>query len=448
MPDRRRASQRYHRLDRAVPRLLLIAWSSAAVAAVVDVLAFLLLDSVAFSTYLLFFVLIELLLTVVAQPAALAATRSVAPLAVARASTVRLASAVLAVRSLWRVLWGRTVVALLAAGTLAVLFRYVDVPVVLTLGLAAAVFVARGRLEVDGGIVAGLLCPASALAIASLLPRVVTAAFFFAFLDLPAVSPALLYVVHLAGAAVALIAARYLLFRLAPAANAPAGVAVVAPASWASLRYWSAAAIADRALDALPLVGVLVWVDPAAAAAYALARRLAGVIDAGLIAHVVTRPAAAAGFASSVTAASRSDSTAPVLPGVARDALWFTLVPALVLAGPVVAAARPVGEVLGVPGVLFSQLVRLFVVFRILVVAAGPGAELLELGGHERTRVRLAVSWASIGVSAALLAAYYSVVVFAAVAACAARFALEAGQSRAVVTRLGIDPTVLAYLRS
>ena len=439
---------RYRRLGRAVPRLLLIAWSTALVDVLLDALAFLILAPEAFTAYLAVLVLVELLLTVVAQPAALAATRSVAPLAIGGASTVRLAAAALAVRTLWRVLRFRTVVLVLGLAAASVALRAVDFAPFVTLAVVCAAFVARGRLAVDTGLIAGLLCPTAALSIASLLPAGWALLFFIALLDRASVSPSVLYLVHLIAVGLALAAARYLLFRLSPATNVPSSVARVAPASWSSLRSWSLAAVADRALDALPLVAVLLWADPAAAAAYTLARRVAGVIDTGLIAHVVVRPAAA-GVLRSIDLESRTPAAASrELPSVARDALWWTLVVALVLAGPVVASASPIAERLGVPALLFAYVVRVFVVFRLVVVAAGPGAEVLELAGHERVRGRLALAWCSIGVAGALLCAYYSLVVAAAMVACVASAALECSQSRVAWSRVGVDPTVLSYLRS
>ena len=234
----------------------------------------------------------------------------------------------------------------------------------------------------------------------------------------------MLYVVHLVAAGASrLLQPWYLLFRLAPAANVPAGVAVVAPARWVSLpllercrdrRSGARCRTAGRrsrlgGSRRLPLPMRLLVV-------FAAVDRCRSYRPTSS-----TRPAAAAGFAVAPTGApARSESPIPVLPGVARDALWFTLVPALMLGGP--SFQRPVRLPRFSVCLLSSSASSSACSLSFRILGCRPLSPGCRGSRARRSRAQPAFVSRSRGrrsvISAALLAAYYSAVRFRSRACC------------------------------
>ena len=194
---------------------------------------------------------------------------------------------------------------------------------------------------------------------------------------------------------------------------------------------------ADRSLDVVPLLFVLLLADPLSAAAYAIARRVSSVVEAGSVSHVVVRPAAAA--------YAPSDDR---FGAVSSAALWWTLVTSILLAGGVIASAPLLAAVVGIPPDVLVPLVRLWVLLRLLAMAAGPAAELLETGGFILVRVGLTVAGALFMGVAVLPLALASPMWTLVLLSGGTRAAVELLQAFAAWRRTGSDCTVLSLLRS
>ena len=216
--------------------------------------------------------------------------------------------------------------------------------------------------------------------------------------DGSAVSPAAVLAVQAFGVSIGLLVARFVLVSHGPAAAVGAHVAPAPPVPFRALCAWTGAALLDRAIPLLPLLAVLVFAAPLDALAYAMAWRVSALLDAGLLVHAVVRPAVAVVTGSvSGSVSADSASTLPVpshllsMPvGVASravsGALWWMLMFALVMTGPLLALDSYAAVLFDVLVPLFGDLLRVFVLARLGVVALGPGAEVLEVSGHHVRR--------------------------------------------------------------
>ena len=102
---------------------------------------------------------------------------------------------------------------------------------------------------------------------------------------------------------------------------------------------------------------------------------------------------------------------------------------------------------LGLPATPFRTFLRLFVAGRLLVVAAGPGAEFLEVGGHHRARCRVALAIGLPALLAGVLFAALGYLYAVAALVVVARAAIELTQSWLAWSRLGVDCTVVDLVR-
>lgn len=381
-------------ISASVPRALLLSVVARVSAFAVDVAALLVLAPLAFASYLAVLLVVDLLLAFFAVAPRLAAVRVLARATLTGASldAVRLT---VAVRSLWRRLERRVVLAGLVVAGVLVVFAGAGFAALAGLAVALVLFALRGRLEIAAGLLAGLLRPLAALTVSALLPPlVVLPALVVLLVADVAATPAVVLGVHAAGVAVALLVARFVLVAAAPAAAVAADVADAPPVPFSALLAWTGASLVDRAIGVLPLLSVLVAAAPVEALAYAMAWRVAFVLDAGPLVHAVVRPAVAAvtGSPGGSVAASDARSRLPELArGAVSAALWWTLVFALLVAGPLVALDAHLAAVFAVDARLFGSLLRLFVLARLLVVPIGPGAEVLESSGHHARRLRIAL---------------------------------------------------------
>ena len=323
-------------LPRLVPAALLLALSGRLLALGVDALALRLLHPLNFSAYLLVMVSAELLLAVFALAAPLAAIRGLSP-DIVRGDALRAVRTTLAVRRLWSsVQWGVAVLLLavfLVVGLVWGLQRALLGAFVLIFGLFAVV----GRLQIEAALVAGLLRPCSAIYVASLLPAGVTLlGLFLLAWSTVSFAPVTVVTAHICGALAGLAAARAILALRGPVAAVPACLASSDPVPRRALCAWTVASLAERAVPVAPPLGVLALSEPRVAVAYAMAWRVSGVVDAGVLVHALVRPAVAAGAPAGFTAAPGS----VVRPAIeaASLALSWTLVPAVLAAGALVAA--------------------------------------------------------------------------------------------------------------
>ena len=433
-------------LRRSVPRALVVVVAAHLLDVAVDVAVFLVLTVSGFASYLVVLLLVELLLAVFAVAPRLSAVRRLA--AVAPASdplrTVRVAASV-------RRLWRRVERGVLLGGVIVLLgvvsFADFGIAAAGAVVFALALFALRGGVESGAGLLAGALRPLAALGVSAVVPPAVVLVLLAASLAVGLnVPPAAVFGTHLAGAAVALAALRSLLVLERPAAALDPRLVDSSPGSPGVLAVWTAASLAERSVTVVPLLVVLVVVEPAASVAYAMAWRVSAIVDAVLMVHVLVRPAVAAALAGGVSA--RSGVVVGRLFPVTSAVLWWTLVAALLAAGPVVALDRFLALFFGVPSDLFSALLRLFVAGRLLVVSAGPGAELLAVGGCHLQRFRIAVGSAAAALPAAALLAVAGRVHQVAVVVVLARLVLEVAQSSVAYLRMRVDCSVVGVLRA
>lgn len=118
---------------------------------------------------------------------------------------------------------------------------------------------------------------------------------------------------------------------------------------------------------------------------------------------------------------------------------------ALVVTGPLLASYA--AALFGVPAAVFGALLRVFVLARLVVVAIGPGAEVLEASGQHVRRFAIV---ARIALPAFLATVVLAVVGWLYLVAClvaVACVAVELFQSLAAYRRVGVDCTVLPLLR-
>ena len=360
---------------------LFLSVAARALALGVDFVALLVLLPTAFAPYLAVLLVVELLLAFFAVAPRLAAVRVLARATLVDDSldTVRLT---VAVRRLWRRLERYVLVAGVVVLVALLLFASAGLGVLAGIGLAFAIFALRGRLELAAGLLAGLLHPNAAIVVSALAPSaVVLVVLSVVFVVEPGASPAFVLGVHALGVGVGLVAARFLLAVHGPAAAVGADVASPPPVDFSALCAWTGAALLDRAVGVVPLLAVLVLAGSVDALAYAMAWRVSALLDAGLLVHAVVRPAVAA-----ATATGSSSDLVPVSAALARcvvsTALWWTLMFALVVTGPLLALDAYAAVLIGIPVAPFGDLLRLFVLARLVVVALGPGAEVLEVSGH------------------------------------------------------------------
>ena len=373
-----------------MPRALLAASIGALLAFVADALALRLLHPVTFASYLVIFVLAELLLAVFAVAPQLAAVRALAP-AVCGGSDLDVVRLTLGVRRLWSLLQRRVGTALLVALLLGVLFLGFSAPVVGVCAVVFCVFALGGRLHLEGALVAGLIRPVSTLVAVSIVPSATVVALLLVLAVLPlGASPAVVSGVRLCGLAAGLLTARGVIAACVPTVGV--GIRTVAaqqPVPWDAFWTWTAASLAERSVSVVPLLAVLVLAaDPLVAAAYAMAWRASSVVDAGVVVHAVVRPAVAA--ASARSAPGIRDVCSPSA-GVASAALWWTLFVGVLVAGPLTAGDAVLALFFGLPADPFRSYLRWLLVGRLGVVAAGPGAEVLKVGGQHLARCRAAV---------------------------------------------------------
>ena len=394
---------------------------------------------------------VDLLLAFFAVAPRLAAVRvlATATLAGAALDTLRLT---VAVRRLWRRLERRVLVAGLVLLGVLIVFAGAGLGAVAGIAVALALFALRGRLEIAAGLLAGLLRPLPALAVSALLPPLFVLPALVAVLagDFAA-TPALVLAVRAAGVAAGLLVARFLLVAHAPAAAVGAHVADAPPVPFSALFAWTGASLLDRAVGVLPLLAVLVLAVPVDALAYAMVWRVAFVLDAGPLVHAVVRPAIAAVTGSPAGSVAPSDarcSSAELARRAVSAALWWTLVFALLTAGPLVAVDVHLAAVFAVDVVLFGSLLRVFVLARLLVVAIGPGAEVLESSGHHARRLRIALRAGAPATVAAIGLVVAGALYPAACVVAAATVLLELLQAVEARRRVGVDCSVLPLLRT
>lgn len=182
-----------------------------------------------------------------------------------------------------------------------------------------------------------------------------------------------------------------------------------------------------------------------------MAWRVARVLDATPFVHAVVRPAVAAvtGAQTGLVDAPREPSAS--LAASARTvsaALWWTLLLALLIAGPLLALQGPLAAVFGVDAAVFGSLLRVFVLARLAVVAIGPGAEVLESSGHHRRRLRIALRVGLPGVLAGVVLVALGALHPAACVVALAIVLLELLQALDAWRTVGVDCSVLPLLRS
>ena len=129
-------------------------------------------------------------------------------------------------------------------------------------------------------------------------------------------------------------------------------------------------------------------------------------------------------------------------------ALSWTLVPAVLAVGALVAAELQVAEMLALPPASFRRFPCVFIVGRLLVVAAGPGAEFLEVGGQHRMRCRVALAVALPALAFWLPFAGLGYLSAVALIVAVARAVIELTQSWLAWSRLGVDCTVVDLVRA
>ena len=426
-----------------------------AVALGVDFLALVVLAPAPFASYLAVVLVVDLLLAFFAVAPRLAAVRVLAHATLVDASldAVRLT---VSVRRLWRRIERRVLVAgvVLLAGLL--VFAGAGLAAVAGVGIAFALFALRGRLELAAGLLAGLLHPLAALWVSALVPPLVMLAVLTAVVvAAPVASPAAVLGVQALGVAVALVVARFLLAAHGPAAAVDADVVSAPPVAFSALCAWTGAALLDRSIGVVPLLAVLVVAGPLDALAYAMAWRVSALLDAGMLVHAVVRPAVAA-VTGSASASAVADSPAPFRAsadaiGLARravsGALWWTLMFALVVTGPLLALDSYAAALIGVPAVLFGALLRVFVLARLAVVAIGPGAEVLEASGEHARRFGIVARIALPATLVAVVLVLVGWLYLAAWVVALACVAVELCQSLAAYRRVGVDCTVMPLLR-
>ena len=427
---------------------LFLSVASRAVALGVDFVALLVLVPTAFAPYLAVLLVVELLLAFFAVAPRLAAVRVLARATLVNDSldTVRLT---VAVRRLWRRLERYVLVAGVVVLLALLLFASAGLGVLAGIGLAFAIFALRGRLELAAGLLAGLLHPNAAIVVSALAPSaVVLVVLAVVSVVETGASPAFVLGVHALGVGVGLVAARFLLAVHGPAAAVGADVASAPPVDFSALCAWTGAALLDRAVGVVPLLAVLVLAEPVDALAYAMAWRVSALLDAGLLVHAVVRPAVAAATA---TATGSSSDLVPVSAALARcvvsTALWWTLMFALVVTGPLLALDAYVAVLIGIPVAPFGDLLRLFVLARLVVVALGPGAEVLEVSGHHALRFGIVARVALPAVLAAVVLVAVGQLYLAGCVVAVACVAVELLQSLAAYRRVGLDCTVMPLLR-
>ena len=425
---------------------LFLSVAARALALGVDFVALLVLLPTAFAPYLAVLLVVELLLAFFAVAPRLAAVRVLARATLVDDSldTVRLT---VAVRRLWRRLERYVLVAGVVVLLALLLFASAGLGVLAGIGLAFALFALRGRLELAAGLLAGLLHPNAAIVVSALAPSaVVLVVLAVVFVVEPGASPAFVLGVHALGVGVGLVAARFLLAVHGPAAAVGADVASAPPVDFSALCAWTGAALLDRAVGVVPLLAVLVLAGPVDALAYAMAWRVSALLDAGLLVHAVVRPAVAA-----ATATGSSSDSVPVSAALARrvvsTALWWTLMFALVVTGPLLALDAYVVVLIGIPVAPFGDLLRLFVLARLVVVALGPGAEVLEVSGHHALRFGIVARVALPAVLAAVVLVAVGQLYLAGCVVAVACVAVELLQSLAAYRRVGLDCTVMPVLR-
>ena len=433
-------------LPDAVPRALLAAALGAMLESLADAFALRLLHPATFTSYLVIFVLADLLLAVFAVAPRLAAVRVLAP-AICAGSDLDVVRVALGVRRLWSVVQRRVAIALLAVFLAGVLVLGFDVRTAGVSALVFAVFAVAGRLHLEGGLVAGLIRPVWALVTVSVVPPAAAIVLLLLLAVSPlGASPAVVSGVRLCALAAGLLTARAIIAACAPIVGVGTRVAgdrqpLPCPAFWT----WTVASLAERSVIVVPLLAVLTVVsDPVLGAAYAMAWRASSIVDAGVVVHAVVRPAVAA--ASAPSPGPIRDLRSPSARAAAA-ALWWTLFAGVLLAGPLVAGGAVLAVLFGLPAEPFRSYLRWFVVGRLGVVAAGPGAEVLEVGGQHVARCRAAVAIALPAVALAVGFAAADRVGSAAVVAIGSRFAIEAAQSWIAWSALRVDCTVCGVLR-
>ena len=357
----------------------------------------------------------------------LAAVRALAP-AVCAGSDVDTVRVALGVRWLWSLLQRRVGIALLAVFLAGGFLFGFEVRSAGVCALVFAVFAAAGRLHLEGALVAGLIRPVWTLLAVSVVPAAAAIVLLLVLAASPfGASPAVVSGVRLCALTAGLFTARAIIAACAPIVGV--GTRVVADqqaVSWNAFWSWTVASLAERSVSVVPLLAVLTLAsDPLVAAAYAMASRASSLVDAGVVVHAVVRPAVAAAFATS--GAGIRDLRSPSARAVGA-ALWWTLFAGVLLAGPLAAAGAVLALFFGLPAEPFRSYLRWFLVGRLGVVAAGPGAEVLEVGGQHAARCRAAVG-------------------SAAVVAIGSRLALEAVQSWIAWSALRVDCTVCGVLR-
>ena len=414
---------------------LFLSVAARALALGVDFVALLVLVPTAFAPYLALLLVVELLLAFFAVAPRLAAVRVLARATLVDDSldTVRLT---VAVRRLWR----RLERYVLAAGVLVLLalllFASAGLGVLAGIGLAFAIFALRGRLELAAGLLAGLLHPNAANRRFSV----------GAFGGRPRRPLGCLRRRDRRVAGVRSWRTCTWCRRRSGGRAFGADVASAPPVDFSALCAWTGAALLDRAVGVVPLLAVLVLAGPVDALAYAMAWRVSALLDAGLLVHAVVRPAVAA-----ATAAGSSSDSVPVSDALARcvvsTALWWTLMFALVVTGPLLALDAYAAVLIGIPVSPFGDLLRLFVLARLVVVALGPGAEVLEVSGHHVLRFGIVARVALPAVLAAVVLVAVGQLYLAGCVVAVACVAVELVQSVVAYRRVGLDCTVMPRLR-
>ena len=332
-----------------------------------------------------------------------------------------------------RVAIGAVVLALLLSAYLGTVLAVVG-----TLALVHFLFLIAGTLQLETAFVAGRMRPLPALIAGVAVPAAVLAFDLFAVESLVSnLRPVVLLAVHVCAAGAGLEVLR---FRLADPPAPPPSPAVGDPSnaelSWSAVGAWTFSTFADRAVDVLPFLLVLLLADPYLATAYAIACRLSAVVEVGSVSHVVARPAAAA-----------YPPADPRFAATFSAAVWGTLVTSILLAGVVVASTPLVALAAGVDLDLLVSLVRLWVVLRLLAMAAGPAAELLETGGFIVLRVAVTAGAAGFVALAVLPLGPTAPVSLVVLLSAGTRAAAELLQALSAYRRTGLDCTVLALLR-